>query len=95
MVIIASIMLTYCWLKFVDVPLFTVCVAICIQTSKVQHVCTQDTLIDATGTSGSKISMLDDCIRITTHIVNSDISTNFNQEFVNITLAIVSILLHL
>jgi hypothetical protein len=46
----ANMMLTYSWLKFVDMPLFTMCVVICIQTSNIRHVCTQDTSILSTGT---------------------------------------------
>jgi hypothetical protein len=45
--------------------------------------------------SASKTSLLDVSMHVTTHIVNICISINFNQEYVNIKLAIISLLLYL
>jgi hypothetical protein len=45
--------------------------------------------------SRSKKSILDVCIHITKHIVNNKISVNFNQEYDNIPLAIISIISYL
>jgi hypothetical protein len=45
--------------------------------------------------SGSKSSILDVCICVTTHVANKNTSVNLNQECVSTILAIVSMLLHL
>jgi hypothetical protein len=42
-----------------------------------------------------KILRLDVCVHVTTCIVNKDKSQNFNQEYVNIAIAVASILLYL
>jgi hypothetical protein len=35
MVIVASVMLIYCWLQFTDTPLFTMCLVTCILMSNI------------------------------------------------------------
>jgi len=42
-----------------------------------------------------KTLILDVCVHITSHIANNGISMKSNQEYVNIILAIISILLYL
>jgi hypothetical protein len=45
--------------------------------------------------SGWQTSVLDVCKHVTTHSLNHNISVNFYQEYFNILLAIISILLYL
>jgi hypothetical protein len=44
--------------------------------------------------AGTKSSILDICIHVDTHVVNNEVWVNFNQEYVNIILTIISIFLY-
>ena len=57
------------------------------ETADTQHFLTQDAALQEVGSyhSGSKPSKLYVCIHTTTHIVYIVVTTNFNQECVNIT----------
>jgi len=44
--------------------------------------------------AGTKCSILDICIHVDTHVVNNKVWVNFNQEYVNTILIIISILLY-
>jgi hypothetical protein len=57
--------------------------------------CTHQNTAQGLDASGAKTSVSYVCIHVTAHILNMSISMNFNQEYGNITLAIISILLYL
>lgn len=60
--------------------------------------CTHWTLqyaVQRLDSSGSKTSIINDCILVITQTVNNAMYVNFNQGYVNIKLAIISVLVYL
>jgi hypothetical protein len=85
--IISGMMLVCLCLQFIDTPLCTMCLLICIHTSNIDvfdgdiifprrtHQC------EGLQLSASKTSILGVCVHGTTHIVNNDMLVNFNQIY--------------
>jgi hypothetical protein len=90
----ANVMLTNSWLKFVDMSLFTMCVVIRIQSSNIDIFDPEVPVASINVSCVQTCCTLDVCIHIATHTVNNGTSTNFNQQYVNIILAIITILLY-
>lgn len=57
--------------------------------------CVQETSYTGRDHFVYKTLRLDVCVHVTTYIVNIDKSQNYNQEYVNIVIAVASILLYL